>query len=332
MNKSALIAFIITIIAIGTLKAQRKGTDRSGVEKMRIHIDTCQNFLIPSRLVAEDAPTFNERGSRGIFIPIIAGYLITKGVQEITKIIDDRKNRYIAQYSFSQPDNYFYDQVSTVNSIDPTGLQFKGFQIVRLLSNKNKQSDTLFYAKFILDTTEGRFGEMVNTGIFRLRLDSIMVVRPKVKAPKNIKKINIDVEVDFTSSYRSDQGQIYTDAPLGKCIYSLRNAPLFGGSAIEKIFYDSLDKAKPELIGEFFMVPRSAGFYKTENGVLESCYGQGLYSINISVKETSKSKFIDKIIVLTSDATLNVVSSGLQKKYGNGASASPKPSSTSKKK
>lgn len=331
MNKSALIAFIITIIAIGTLKAQRKGTDRSGVEKMRIHIDTCQNFLVPSRLVAEDAPTFNERGSRGIFIPIIAGYLITKGVQEITKIIDDRKNRYIAQYNFSQPDNYFYDQVSTVNSIDPTGLQFKGFQIVRLLSNKNKQSDTLFYAKFILDTTEGRFGEIVNTGIFHLRLDSIMIVRPKVKAPKNIRKINMDVEVDFTSSYRSDDGQFYSGAPLGKFIYSLRNAPLLGNGITERNFYNSIDSVKPKLTGECFMVPRSAGFYKTKNGVLEACYGQGLYSINISVKETSKPKFIDKIIVLTSDPTVNVGSAVLQKKYGNGVTTAPKPPSTSKK-
>ncbi|MEO7048406.1 MAG: hypothetical protein ABI091_24115 [Ferruginibacter sp.] len=331
MNKSAIIAFIITIITIGTLKAQRKGGDRSGVEKMLIHVDTCQNFLIPSRLTGEDAPTFNERSGRGIFIPIIAGYLITKGVQEITKIIDNRKNRYIAHYSFTQRDNYFYDQVSTVNSMDPTGLQFKGFKILRLLSNKNRQPDTLFYAKFILDTTEGRFGEIVNTGIFRLRLDSIMVVSPKVKAPKNIKKINIDVEVDFTTSYRSDNGQFYSDAPLGKFIYSLRNAPLFGDGIIEKNYYNSIDSIKPKLTGECFMVPRSSGFYKTKNGELETCYGHGLYSINISVKETSKPKFIDKIMVLTSDPTLNVVPSYLQKKYGTGATTSAKPSKAPKK-
>ncbi len=324
MNKSILTLLIIAIITTGTLKAQNKGIDRSNAEKLRLHIDTCQNFLIPSRLKPEDAPTFNERGSRGIFMPIVAGYLITKGVQQIQKIIDDRKNRYIAKYSFSDRDNYFYDQVSTVNSMDPTGLQFKGFQIVRLVSGKNKQSDTLFYAKFILDTTEGRFGEMVNTGIFRLRLDSILIVSPKVKAPKNIRKINLDIEVDFTSSYRSDQGQLYTDAPLGKCMYSLRNAPLLKGEPFGKSFYDSLDRVKPELTGECFMVPRSSGFYKTKNGVLETCYGQGLYSINISVKETSKPKFIDKIIVLTSDPTVNVGSSVLQKKYGTGVTTPPK--------
>lgn len=330
MNKSTFIIFFLATITCSTLKAQHKGSDRSGTEKMRLSIDTCQNFLIPSRLAAESAPTFNERGSRGIFIPIIAGYLITKGVQEITKIIDNRKNRYIAQYKFSQPDNYFYDQVSTVNSMDPTGLQFKGFQIVRLLSNKNKKSDTLFYAKFIVDTTEGRFGEIVNTGIFRLRLDSIKVVRPKVKAPKNIRKINMDVEVDFTSSYRSDQGQFYSDAPLGKFIYSLRNAPLLGDDPQGTIFYNSIDSAKPKLTGECFMVPRSAGFYKTTNGVLETCYGQGLYSINISVKETSKPKFIDKVIVLTSDPAVNVGSAVLQKKYGTGVTTPPKPPVTKK--
>ncbi len=325
MNKPLLLLGITAITVTTALKAQH-----AGAEKLELIVDTSRDFMVTRNLTVQEAPTFNERGGRGVFMPIVAGYLITKGVQGIQKLIDNRKNRYMAQYDFAERGHYFYDQIAT-SPIDPVGLQFKGFKIIRLVKKEGGQADTMFYAKFILDTAADRFDEMMNNGMFHLRLDSIMVSKSRVKAPKNVDRLNMDFEIDFNTSYRSDDGQIHADALLGKFIFTLRNAPLYNGNNATKKFYDSLDAAKPPVTGECFMVPRSAGFYKTKNGVIKSCYGQGLYSVSVSVKETSKTKFVDRVIIFSSDPALNVGSQLLQKKYaGSGSSSGSSSSGKSK--
>ena len=292
------------------------------VERLELNVDTSSNFLTAEAFPSQDAPSFHDREGRGLFIPLIAGYLINKGVQGIQKMISDRASRYIAQYNFAKLDHYFYDQISTSGAFDPTGIKFGGFKILRLYHAEKNEDDTVFYAKFILDTTEGKCMEIMNNGIFRLRLDSIMISKSRVRAPKNVKNLNVDFEIDFSSTYRGDNGQLFADAPLGKFIFTLRNAPLFKDDDESRSYYDSVDTKKPSLTGECFMVPRSAGYYKNKNGVVQSCWGMGLYSIKVSVKETSKVKFIDKLIIYTADPTLSVGSSMLQKKYATPSTSS----------
>ncbi|MDR3713365.1 MAG: hypothetical protein P4L51_11150 [Puia sp.] len=285
-------------------------------EKLDLHVDTSVNLLTSASLPVQDGPSFNELNSKGLFlIPIVAGYAATKGVQAIQKMITDRKNRYTAAYDFAQRDHYFYNQISTTGAFDPAGIQFRGFTIVRVLKNRSERhEDTVFLAKFVLDTTDGKCAEIMNNGIFRLRLDTIRIIRGKVRAPKIPDELNLDFEIDITASYRTETGELYTDAPMGKFILPLRKAPLFGTSEHSHRFYDSLDKKKPALLGQCFMIPRSAGYYKTKNGVVEPCWGKGLYALKVSVKETSKMKFVDRLIFMGSDPAISVGSSALQKK------------------
>jgi hypothetical protein len=317
------------LIFIGMFMNSNGQRMRSQSDKLQLIVDTGKNLLAVNHLMTQEGPSFRERGSRAAFIPILAGFIINKGVQGIQTMINDRKSRYIAGYSFAERGHYFYDQISTVSAIDPVGLQFKGFQVQRVARNEQNGLDTILLAKFILDTTEGRISEIMNSGLFHLKLDSIRVKSAKVKLPRDGKGLNLDFEIVFNSSFRGDDGQIHPDAPLGRFIFTLRNIPLDLNDPGARLYYDSLDKVKPTLVGESFLVPRSSGFYKNRNGNVESCWGQGLYSINVNVKETSKVKFIDKLIIFSSDPTLSLGSSELQKNV-NSSGSKPTPSSSSK--
>lgn len=311
------------LLSVNKTFSQPEEKPERKMEKLELYVDTATNFLTPETFPSQEAPSLHDRESRGLFIPLIAGYLINKGVQGIQKMISDRASRYIAQYNFAKLDHYFYDQISTSGAFDPAGIKFSGFKILRLYHGEKNDDDTVFYAKFILDTTEGKCMEIMNNGIFRLKLDSIMISKSRVRAPKKIKNINVDFEIDFSSTYRGDNGQLFADAPLGKFIFALRNAPLYGDDEESRRYYDDINKKKPALTGECFMVPRSAGYYKNKNGVVQSCWGMGLYSIKVSVKETSKPKFVDKLIIYSADPTISVGSSMLQKKYATPTTSAP---------
>src|SRR5450631_3884298 len=152
--------FLIIFFYAPSLRAQEGAKPKHMLEKLELRVDTSHNLLTPALLTVQSAPSFNERNGKGIFLPILAGYAITKGGQAIQKMISDRKSRYISQYNFAQRDHYFYDQISTNSSLDPAGIQFKGFTIVRLQNSKNAGgADTLLMAKFIIDTTEGKCAE-----------------------------------------------------------------------------------------------------------------------------------------------------------------------------
>ncbi len=332
MNKYLYLMVIMLTATIYKVTAQHSpgGKKNFGNHELdTLCVDNSKDLIKRENMITQDGPSFNDREGRGVLLPGIAGYLITKGTQAIQTMINNRKNRYTAQYNYAECDHYFYDQISTSSSNDITGLQFSGFKLVRLLRN-GRNKDTIFFAKFIIDTTRGNLEEMMNNGIFHMRLDSIKIINSKIKAPKNYKNLNLDFEIDFTSSYRDDAGSLNTGAPLGKFIYTLRNFPLYKDDAAVQKKYDSINRVKPALTGDCFMVPRSSGWYKNSEGLLQPCWGQGLYSIRVTIKETTKPKFIDKIIIYSSDPTLGIVPGVLQKKYASSGSSSSSSKSAKK--
>jgi hypothetical protein len=300
-------------------------------EKFDLLVDTCADLIPVDKIRLQE--TSAENGGRAVFLPVVVGYAVNKGVQVAQKMITDRKNRYIAQYNFAKSDRYFYNELSVKSAYDPTAIRFRGFTIIRTLGHPHESDtqedqgeDTVFYARFIVDSTDGKYLEIINNGFFRMRLDSIRLTRPKVVHPKDLKQVSLDLDIEFTSTYRADNGQMFTDASLGKFSLALRDVPLFGGDEESRHYYDSLNHKKPALTGTCFTVPRSLGFYRTKLGTLETAYGLGLYSVKAVIKETSKPKFIDKLIIITSDPTLAIGSSTLQKKMAAPASAASKTS------
>jgi hypothetical protein len=60
-------------------------------------------------------------------------------------------------------------------------------------------------------------------------------------------------------------------------------------------YYEQL--AGKKLEGFSFIVPRSCGFHKVDKNNAQPAYSQGTYSITVNVKESSKKKIVNQMIM-----------------------------------
>lgn len=249
--------------------------------------------------------SFSDRGNRGRFaVAPLLGSAISLGTDAVKKMIAKDRAKYVAKYNFAITDMYFYDQLSTESVFDPVGLQFSGFTLVRTFTNNNGLTDTAFIARFDLDTTSTN--EIINNSIFRLKLKDIRIFYSKAKmtsAQKN--NINMDIEISFRTTYVNKLGQLFDNVELGKFYLLLRNAPMDKNSAGYEAYYEKLKGSKVD--GRSFIVPRSYGYYKDQNGNVAESYSQGAYSITANVTETAKDKFVTKILVDNSSSIIDML-------------------------
>lgn len=249
----------------------------------------------------------SEGSSRGI----VDSYLMSLAKNGINRMIDNRKKKYTAEYSMALSDLHFYNNLSTNGIFDPNGIIFKGFSLVRLI-NHDKKSDTAFIAHFLLDTTNSY--EIANSSMFRLKFDSLDLRIPKAKYRQDKKTINMDFEITFTCSYVNESGNFFSNVELGKFYFAVRDAPVDKNDTGYVAFYQRL-RNKP-LNGASFIIPRSYGYYVSEDNTLKPSYSWGNYSITAKVTESSKEAFIDKIIAGNSDVIINASKDQLQKASG----------------
>jgi hypothetical protein len=258
------------------------------------------------RLKSQESLVNREGASRGI----LDAYLIPLATNGIKTLIDNRKKKYTAESAMAVKDLHFYNNLSTNGIFDPTGIVFEGFTLVRLARKKDsKELDTALIAHFVLDTTNSY--EIANNSMFRLKLDSLDFRFPKAHYKSKKKGMNIDFEITFSTSFVNESGNFFTNVPLGKFYYSVRNAPFNKKDTGYARFYDSLRNGR--VTGSCFIVPRSFGYYVDDLNQLKPSYSWGNYSISATVKESSKQAFVDKIIGDNSDLIINAMKSELQK-------------------
>src|SRR5450755_3982506 len=157
IGKSSLLrlALLIAILTHTGYSFSQSETKASGAEKFEMSVDTSNNMISFDRIRNQKTFSMDEREGRGI----VTTFLITKGIQGIQSMINNRKKKYNADYSFAIKDESFYDQVSTDGPFDPTGIRFKGFTITRIYNWEDKPADTAFLARFSLDTTGDKISE-----------------------------------------------------------------------------------------------------------------------------------------------------------------------------
>ena len=212
--------------------------------------------------------------------------------------------RYVANYTFAVTDLYFYDQLSLESVFDPVGMQFNGFTLVRTFTNSRQQTDTAFIARFELDLSAPN--EIINNSIFRLKLIDFQLRYSKIKMTRAQKNnINMDVEITFNSSYVNEQGQLFDNMELGKFFLLLREAPMDKNSPAYAHYYDSLKGTNVE--GRSFIVPRSFGYYKNENGAVGKSFSQGAYSISAKVTESANDRFVTKVLADHSSQIIDII-------------------------
>lgn len=249
------------------------------------------------------------RGTRGA--EEILGKGVSLAVTGIKNLINADKKKYSVEYEGVLNELYFYNNIS-VNPdgvLDPSGIQFKGFEFARTVEPDGKRikKDTAMYVRFEIDSDDPY--EIINNSLFRLKLVDLKVNYAKAKVPrkewyvpwtwftKNGENINMDFDISIMATWFSRDGTFYENVPIGKFNFTVRDLPLDPGKQRE-----FLASAKSPIgkrgSGYSVLVPRSFSSYVSgaTRGKPEyvSAYGKGIYRIDINVKEASKQSFLMK--------------------------------------
>lgn len=302
MKTIACLAFLIAFLSLSSCKSP-KYSSHAEYDYTRMDVEEKMDVINYAVLKEQMAPSLAERNS-GFANRGLLSTAVSLGTNIVKNMIARDRARYTGNYAFGATDLYFYDQLSTESVFDPIGMQFKGFTMVRTFRNRDGVLDTAMVADFELDMSNPN--EIINNSIFRLKLKDIRVDYAKSKVTRAQKNnINMDVEIVFTTSFVNQQGQMFDNVELGKFYLLLRDAPLDKNSPGYEAYYDSLRGQR--LDGKSFIVPRSFGYYKNDMGEIKPSYSQGAYSISARVTETSKDKFVTKILLDNSSQLIDML-------------------------
>lgn len=302
--------------------ASSKFSKKDKDENVELAIDQSSEVINYALLERQQIPSLSARiakdRERGLITAALIGQAVTAGSKAVKKLIDAENKKYTAEYKSGLTNLFFYDQLSIKSAFDPIGMQFGGFTFVRTFTNKNGETDTAIVARFSIDNDSNSIYDIFNNSFFKLKLDSIEVRYAKARVAgnrwylpwtlfqkKNDEHLNLDFEIKFTTNYVNKQGNLFNNVELGTFYLNLRNAPLNKTTTGYKAYYDK-QKGKA-LDGYSFLVPRSFGYYYHEGDFRES-YSKGLYNVLISVKESSKDKFVDKLIMSNSGQIVDQIS------------------------
>lgn len=293
---------LFSLIIIGCKTSQYSSSNNSN-EETTMKVDEKPDVIDYAKLKEQRIPQLGDRGSsRGLFGPIL-GSAISLATDAVKKMIAKDQAKHTAEYDFAMTDLYFYDQLSTESAFDPIGMQFNGFRVVRLVE-KDGRTDTAMVADFALDTS--RPYEIINNSIFRLRLKNLKINYSKAKITSGQKNsINMDFEIKFKTSYVNDMGQLFNDVELGKFYFLVRNAPVNKTESGYDAYYKNLQDKM--LDGKSFIVPRSFGYHVVGPNQTKQSFSQGAYSIQVNVRESSKDKFITKVLVDNSGKLIDML-------------------------
>lgn len=307
------IIYVIAVLALpggltGCLPAHEYAYARKTTkEELCIHARDSSQLLMSKfkKLPSQDIATLKQRidSARGLVAPM-ATSLIGYAVSGVKTIIANEKGKYTAVSKFSKTELYFYDQPSLDGPFDPAGMQFTGFDLVRTIRNGGGDVDTAFFASFEVDTSAA--GEILNNHIFRLKLTAFRekYIKPKV-AMVGKRTMSVEFDISFLTTYVTDRGIIYDSLVLGKFHCMLKDISIEHGDPEYGLCKRSGKEI--EVTGKSFIVPRSAGHFKTSEGIVPG-FNQGSYSIIVSVKECTKPNFATSIFVENGNTLLDAES------------------------
>ncbi len=281
-------------------------------ETVNMKIEEDVNYLALLDLKNQDGHELaSGRKSQGFFFPMVK-HAVSVASLGISNLIKVQQAKYTAAYGQQLSEMYFYDRISETGTLDPSGIQFKGFTFIRLVELKKGKTDTAMIAEFVVDTSN--LFEVFNSSYFKLRLKSLDIRYSKAKMPatkwyvpwswggrKKDNLLNMDIEIVFKSSYALKNGSLFYENEIGRFTLPLRNIPMKPGPEREDFFSRQENKL---LKGFSFIVPRSYGFMVDKNGKIMEAFNQGKYSIDVNVKEAGKEKFLTKVMTGYTDKIL----------------------------
>lgn len=291
----------VTALLLNSCGASKYSNKRKG-EEINASIKENSEVINYALFHEQEIPALADRGekSRGIAIGQVLSYA-GKGVMAL---INMERKKYTASYQQSLTDLVFYDQLSDKSAFDPIGMQFNGFDVLRMVKTSAKTVDTAFYAAFEPDLSNPY--EIINNSFFRLKLKDIKIDYAKAKVAsskwylpwswggkKKKNKLNLDLEIIFRASWVTEDGHFYDQVEIGRFLLVLRDVPINQKDPAREAYFEALKGTT--LIGRCTLVPRSFGYYYFGSSLLQPCYGQGIYSIETNIKESGAQNFVLKM-------------------------------------
>ncbi len=299
----------VVFCAIPLLVAGCVATKNSHItegEDVTMAIDEAPEVIALARLDDQGDGT-----GRGVTEDIL-GKGLSLAADGIKMLINIDKQKYTAEYKDGRNELYFYNNISTRGPLDPEGMVFNGVTLLRMVEKqKGMASDTALYAFFELDKADPL--QIINNSIFRLRLAEFKLNYAKAKVParkawipwtwfnRKQQTINMDIAITINATWYSDNGTFHHNVPIGFFNLTLRDIPL--EPEAQKAFLNDPGRGPLGALidGYSILVPRSSSFIKAGRDDLIPSYGQGLYNIEIDVKEASKQSFVVKSVYDNSD-------------------------------
>lgn len=323
MKNLVLIVTCIVLASCATSKLSNKTKDENVKMALDQRSEVINYAMLERQQILPLSARIQKDRDRGLITAALVGQAVSAGADAVKKLIAAENKKYTAEYQSGLTGMFFYDQLSVKSAFDPIGMQFSGFTFVRTFTNSDGKKDTALIARFSLDTDSNGVYDIFNNSFFRLKLDSIEIRYAKAKVAssrwympwtllqkKHDEKLNLDFEIAFTTNYVNKQGNLFNTMELGKFYLTLRNAPLDKTKPGYAKYYQDLRGTK--LDGFSFLVPRSFGYYFHE-GDFRECYSKGLYNIMIKVKESSKDKFVDQVIMTNSNQIVDQITNTIKK-------------------
>ncbi len=309
LSSIKVISAILISSLLATSCASFKYSNKRKGEDLQMTIYNDPNGFDLRKLETQEIP--DPARSRGIMI----GDVVSLAIDGIKFLIDLDKKQYTAEYTSGKSEIYFYNQISDKGTFDISGMQFDGFSLVRMISDKEGNSDTALYISFKVDK-ENPY-EIFNNSYFRLYVDDFKMNYSKAKIPgprwylpwtlmyKKRNQVNVDMDITFTSSWTGTNSDIHRDVEIGRFYFNLRNIPLTDDKVVTEEYRQQVIGSL--VYGYSFLVPRSYGFYLAGSRELKPGFGEGKYNILVKVTESGRDHFVTKVVQDNSDLILEQV-------------------------
>jgi hypothetical protein len=294
MKNVPFVAIIcMMLILCASCTTQKFPERRTKGEKITLRVIEDPAYLNMENLLAQNPR--QDLVSRGA--PLLApfvGQTFSFAYNQVKRLFKTDVTKYKSTYGAGQNQHCFYQTISQEGMTDPAGIQFKGLQLSRTVTDKQEKTDTALYASFSIDRDDPY--ELLNNSTFRLRLDSLNLryTRARVKTHSFLRPsgwfyfrkpaLSLDFTINVYSSWMTEQTQVYNRVLLGTFKLHLQDIPENPSSEAFQTYYTNLKDSL--LSGSCFLIPRSVASIKSDEKSFVKCYSKGLYDIAITVEET----------------------------------------------
>lgn len=215
-----------------------------------------------------------------------------------------QESRFTKELKMLAEIHHFYNQVSTLGPMDPTGMVFDGFSLGQEI-NVEGQKQTVFYINCKLRTDSLGLRSMVADSRFLLYVDEVYfnpwlcdlpndsLDDPALRIPFDFdrrKNLRLGIKATVTSTYMNQILQVFRDQELGTFDIQVKIDParIQTDSTGNRYFYYKYAPGNPDnrlvsVQGDSFIVPRS---YVASKENHEDLWGMGQYKVSLAVTET----------------------------------------------